>query len=140
MLGIELLAALVFSQYAQSWDCDEVSGAMSQMIACGADEVHAARVQLNEYLDAARAETFVAGDGSGESAYLEASQSAWEAYADIQCRADAARHSGGMIETISFQGCLREMTRERTQAIWHLYLRGNEVRPPVLPEPTLTSD
>lgn len=140
MFGIELLAVMALLQEPQGWDCENLSGSMSQMIGCGADEIRAESARLTEYLNAARAVSFVGGEASVQSAFLDGSQTAWEAYAEIQCRAEAQRHSGGMIETILYQGCLREMTRDRTREIWRLYLRGDDGQQPVLPQPTGPAD
>ncbi|WP_282008435.1 lysozyme inhibitor LprI family protein [Brevundimonas aveniformis] len=113
---------------------------MSQMIACGAADILAERERQEEYLRAAHAQAFSGGERTALSAYLDASQSAWESYAEIECRAEAQRHSGGLMETVIYQGCLREMTYERTHSIWSSYLRGGDGQRPILPEPDVLAD
>ena len=99
---------------------------------------------MNQYLAAAqwRALDMDSGSddwsglGTQQTAYLDASQHAWVAYAEITCRGAWDAFSGGTIRTVIYLGCKSDLTRERTHRIWQDHLTYLDNTPPELPEPT----
>lgn len=75
------------------------------------------------------------GTPTAQQAYLNASQTAWQAYAQIACEGVHDHWKDGTIRTVMYLDCRIEMIRERTHVIWRNYLTYADSTPPILPEP-----
>jgi uncharacterized protein YecT (DUF1311 family) len=73
-------------------------------------------------------------------AWLEASQSAWTAYASIVCAGVYDQWKGGTIRTVMASACWQDLIRERTHRIWADNLVFMDSTPPLLPEPVEMAD
>lgn len=117
-----------------------------QMNACAAEDLSVEEARMQRYFQAAMSRAIEGDAESGEfggerthqSAWLDASQRSWEAYADIRCSGVFDQWKGGTIRTVMVVGCRIEATRQRTHDIWTDHLTFADSSPPVLPEPVLT--
>lgn len=121
--------------------CDR-DGSTPQINACFSDDLALEQARMQRYLEAAvvRAEASdnpeeSFGEATQSSAYLQASQAAWMAYADIRCTGVLDQWKGGTIRTIMYLGCMIAATRARTHDIWSDYLTYADSTPPEMPEP-----
>jgi uncharacterized protein YecT (DUF1311 family) len=150
MLIVALLTAAVMQADAPSSApqdaivCDR-AGNTIELNACGALDLEREQARMQRYLEAAygRARDSDHADPSyGEptqsTAYLQAAQAAWVAYADIRCLGLYDQWKGGTIRTLMGLGCRIEATRQRTHDIWADYLTFWDSTPPVLPEPVVS--
>lgn len=150
MLIIALLATAVMQERGslpapQDPIACDAAGNTLELNACGALDLDREQARMEQYLQAAlvRARESDTAESSYEAAtqsraYLETSQAAWMAYADIRCRGVLDQWKGGTIRTLMWQGCRIEATRQRTHDIWADYLTYSDSTPPVLPEPVRT--
>ncbi|MBX9459950.1 MAG: DUF1311 domain-containing protein [Brevundimonas sp.] len=116
-------------------DCAQASNTL-EINACATLDVQREQLRLDRYFAAAVARVQGEGDDGAEAAaWLRASQPAWKAYADIACGAVYEHWSGGSIRGVMYLGCMKELTRERTHAIWRDFLTYADSTPPILPEP-----
>jgi uncharacterized protein YecT (DUF1311 family) len=106
-----LLTAMI-GQESASTECRR-DGTTIQVNACVLDDLALEEARMEAYLAAARSraldrdrasETY-GGDASQQSAYLDASQSAWEAYAAIRCGGVYDQWRQGTIRTVMSVGC-----------------------------------
>lgn len=149
MLIIALLtAALLQGAHSPMQDgeiaCDQ-EGNTLELNACGVLELEREQARMQRYLEAAldRARDSDNADPSyseatQSTAYLQASQAAWAAYADIRCRGVYDQWKTGTIRTLMGLGCRIEATRQRTHDIWADHLTYPDAAPPVLPEPVVS--
>jgi len=117
-------------------------GSTPEINACGALDLEAEQDRMEIYLQAATARARrddeldrAFGGPSAQRGYLDASQSAWKAYADITCNGVMDDWKDGSIRTIMYFSCMIRMTRERTHVIWRDHLTYVDSTPPILPEP-----
>lgn len=117
-------------------------GSTPEINACAASDLEREEARMQRYLRAAmdRARDAdgadrVVGGPSAQRGYLDASQSAWKAYADIVCNGVLDAWKDGSIRTFMYLGCMTRMTRDRTHLIWRDHLTYADNTPPILPEP-----
>lgn len=138
-----VVAALILSQEAASRPECDTDGSTLWLNACAQQDLEIEQARMEHYLlvarDAARrgddASAEYGGPATQQLAYLEASQAAWTAYAEITCAGVHDQYAGGSIRVMMHSGCLREMTQDRTRVIWRNHLTFADSTPPVLPEP-----
>lgn len=125
-------------------DCGQATTTL-EINACGALDLQREQARMEVYLrraeERARAAdeaTRAYGGPSAQRGYLDASQAAWRAYAEIVCDGVHDAWKDGTIRTVMYLGCMTEMTRERTHVIWRDHLTYPDSTPPVLPEPLQT--
>lgn len=142
MLDLVVSALILLQDYTRRSDC-ETDGSTVSLNACAHDDLEIEQARMEHYLSVAR-EAARRGDESSaefggpatqQLAYLETSQAAWTAYAEITCTGVYDQYAGGSIRTLMYSGCLREMTQDRTHLIWRNHLTYADSTPPVLPEP-----
>ena len=68
---------------------------------------------------------------------MRASERAFEVYRNAECALIVAREMGS-IRTIEMLACMRDLTQQRTRAIWQNWLTYPDGKSPVLPEPQPT--
>ena len=141
MIATLLIALALQTPVAADIDCERAANTL-QINACAAQDLAREEARMNRYLAAARMRlndnqnaATSGGEASFGPAWLDASQSAWTAYADIRCRGVYDRWKGGTIRTVMALDCRIEATRQRTHDIWTDYLTFADSTPPILPEP-----
>tara|TARA_R110000782_G_scaffold262781_1_gene355052 strand:- start:576 stop:1064 length:489 start_codon:yes stop_codon:yes gene_type:complete len=124
--------------------CDR-NGNTLELNACGVLDLEREQARMQRYLEAAysraRDSDFADpsyGEPTQSTAYLQAAQAAWVAYADIRCLGLYDQWKGGTIRTLIGLGCRIEATRQRTHDIWSDHLTYPDSTPPVLPEPLVS--
>ena len=117
-------------------DC---GGSTLEVNACVADKLDRANKALEKYVQAAT-DRHTDENGKSDSVALgiQASQSAFEAYRDIECDAVFEDWIGGTIRTVMSLECRLRLTDERTHTVWENWLRYMDSTPPILPEPKPT--
>jgi uncharacterized protein YecT (DUF1311 family) len=123
-----MLLAFVLSAAPPAHDprCDSVQ--TSDLIACASADLTAADAALNAEWKKAHAKaaaqdkdmdaaTRVGNDGVTFSQSLLASERAWLAYRDAQCRFETYRNFGGRELSIYQAGCRANLTKQRTQEL-----------------------
>lgn len=142
MIAALLIALTLQTPAAAEVDCDRAANTQ-EINACVAQELAREEARMNRYLQAAQSRLYddlAAAAPGGEPgfgpAWLDASQSAWVAYADIRCRGVFDQWKDGTIRTVMALGCRIEATRQRTHDIWTDHLTFGDSTPPILPEPT----
>lgn len=126
----------------QSISCRR-DGNTLELNACAALDLSLEEARMEAYLDVARIRAFegdrdsqtYGGEATQQAAYLEASQSAWDAYAAIRCGGVYDNWRQGTIRTIMSIGCRTAATRQRTHDIWEDHLTFMDSTPPIYPEP-----
>lgn len=111
-------------------------GNTQELNACAADDLSRETARMRRYFDAALARAR-ANDEAAREAWLTASQTAWEGYAEIRCQGVLDQWKGGSIRTLMYLGCKTEAARRRTHDIWTDHLTYADSTPPILPEPVL---
>lgn len=87
--------------------------------------IRAEQARLDEFLEAA---AWAATDSDQEYGFthqlvwLQASQTAWEGYRQLECRSQGARST---VE-VEYLRCFYRMTFQRTHDIWDRFLRGDD--------------
>lgn len=143
MIATIILTAVLAGGQDQSAPICRRDGNGLEVIACAHDDLNAEEVRMLTYLVAARERAIDADRESGayggrptqQLAYINASQSAWDAYAEIRCGGvyDQWRHgTNGIVMSLE---CQIAATRQRTHDIWTDYLTFEDSTPPILPEP-----
>ena len=119
-------------------DCRSPSNTI-EMNDCAAAEVAREEARLATYLAAAievlREEAESPELAATVVAELQASQKAWQAYADSACRTVYTRWQSGTIRNLMALGCRERLTLERSHALLADYLVYLDSTPPALPEP-----
>ena len=141
-----MAAAMLIGQDIEHLPADCTQAATTLEInACGALDLQREQARLEVYLRRAEERarsadeaTRAYGGPSAQRGYLDASQAAWRAYAEIVCDGVYDGWKDGTIRTVMYLGCMVEMTRERTHVIWRNHLTYADSTPAVLPEPLLT--
>lgn len=139
MIATLFIALVLQTSAATDVDCDRAANTQ-EINACAARDLAREEARMDRYLAAAHARldedmAGTTGEPGFGPAWLDASQSAWAAYADIRCRGVYDRWKGGTIRTVMGLGCRIELTRQRTHDIWTDYLTFADSTPPILPEP-----
>lgn len=111
-----------------------------EMNACAALDLQREQDRMERYLAEARRRARELdmqpyGSPTAQQAYLNAAQTAWQAYAQIACDGVHDHWKDGTIRTVMYLNCRIEMIRERTHVIWRDYLTYADSTPPILPEP-----
>ena len=141
---LDLIAAvLILAQDGAASPVCQTDGSTLSLNACAQDDLEIEQARMEHYLSVAReaarrgdvSSAEFGGPATQQLAYLEASQAAWNAYAEITCTGVYDQYAGGSIRTLMYSGCLREMTQDRTHVIWRNHLTYADSTPPVLPEP-----
>jgi len=142
---IAVLFAALLIQQTDAPVC-RLDGDTLELNACEGDALRREEARMRRYLDAALIRAREGDDQSppglrtqGE-AWLRASQTAWEAYAETRCQGVLDQWKGGSIRTLMYLGCKIEATRQRTHDIWADHLTYADSSPPVLPEPVSEPD
>jgi len=117
-------------------DC---GGNTLEVNACIADKLARSNERLQTYLRAAT-DRHTDQDGKSDSVALgiQASQSAFEAYRDIECDAVYEDWIEGTIRNAMTLGCRIRLTDERARTVWTNWLTYMDSTPPILPEPKPT--
>ena len=114
-------------------DC---GGSTVEMNACMAEKLDQAEKRLQTYVQAAiDRHTDVGGKFDNVALGVQASQSAFEAYRDIECDAVLEDWKEGTIRGVMTLGCRLTLTNERTRTVWTNWLQYIDSTPPILPEP-----
>jgi len=119
------------------------SGATTPEVnACGEEYAARADRELTRYLAVARRRI---ADASSENsnpstsertlAALEASQKTWEAFRKAECEAVFEWWREGTIRGAMFEGCMRSLTKARTEQVWETWLSFVDDTPPLMPKP-----
>jgi uncharacterized protein YecT (DUF1311 family) len=114
-----------------------------QLNACVLDDVGEEEARMQRYFDLAMTRAIEDDGESGQfggsrtqqQAWLQASQYAWEAYAESRCAGVLDRWKDGTIRTMATVGCRIQAVRQRTHDIWTDHLTFPDSTPPLLPEP-----
>lgn len=147
LLATLFAAALLHQEVGETPDIECVrAGNTIQMNACVAEDLAKEQARMQLYFDAAMRRAFESdaesaryGDEpSHQTAWLEASQSSWEAYAETRCAGVWDNWKAGTIRTMMSVGCRIAATRQRTHDIWEDYLTYVDSTPAVLPEPIMS--
>ena len=104
----------------------------TEMNQCSAAKVEKANKRLSEYIVAAKTRY---ADQPAVVLGIDASQTAFEAYRDIECAAVLENWKDGTIRVVMTLGCELTLTNERTATVWANWLQYMDDTPPVLPEP-----
>lgn len=126
-----IILALSSSVHAQDVNCESPNTTIDINI-CSSKEAEDAHAELELYLSK------VIEKYSSEKKAMEAmrkSQAAWLAYREAYCGAIYELWSGGTIRGAMHNGCLLELTKQRTHTIWKDYLTYPDSTEPDLPEP-----
>jgi uncharacterized protein YecT (DUF1311 family) len=121
MIAIVALALLAAGQPADTIDCDDARN-QAEMNECAARDFEAADAELNrvwrEALDNARdLDREPEANGDERPSYqntLRDAQRAWLAFRDAQCTWEGYEARGGSMETMLYEMCRANLTRERT--------------------------
>ena len=123
MLSISLALAIAL-QYPPRIEACETQRNTIEMNECGAARLALERARMERYLAAARLAMAATGEATPPAygvdlpARLEASQAAFETYAEAQCQAVYESHIDGTIRTIMYLGCMEDMVFQRTDRLW----------------------
>ena len=107
-------------------------------------EAYAGRAdrELDRYLAAARRRLAdEARDGPDAAAptaalaALDASQARWLVFRKAECEAVYAWWSGGTIRGAMFEDCMEDVTKDRTEQVWRIWLSFEDETPPLMPKP-----
>lgn len=131
-----LLTGLLFcfygaGVYAEEVDCDKAANTL-EINYCAGQKVAQAEQQMQTYL--AKSKSRHASDPEFITA-LDASQQAWQQYADAHCSAIYSYWREGSIRGVMHASCMEKVTKQRTHELWSNYLTYMDSTPPVLPEP-----
>jgi uncharacterized protein YecT (DUF1311 family) len=135
-----MLLLIAFAAAAISAAPDDIkpdcSGSTPEMNACVLEKLDRAEKRLNAYLQKAM-ERHTSNDGKFDSVALgiQAAQTAFEAYRDIECNSVLEDFKDGTIRGIMTLGCQLDLTNERTHTVWNNWLQYMDSTPPVLPDP-----
>jgi uncharacterized protein YecT (DUF1311 family) len=112
------------------------AGNTLEMNACEAEKLDRADKRLQKYLQAAIAR-HTDDDGKYDSVALviQSSQTAFEAYREIECNAVLEDWKDGTIRTVMTLDCQLALTNQRTQTVWANWLQYMDSTPPILPKP-----
>ncbi|MBB1391797.1 DUF1311 domain-containing protein [Shewanella sp. SG44-6] len=99
---------------------------------CARQEFEVAQVRLDEYI-AKASDTF--HDDPVVLEALQLSQRDWLTYRESYCHAIYQLWRGGTIRGVMYQGCMLQLTVQRTHNIWQNYLTYMDSSEPILPEP-----
>lgn len=134
-------AAVAASQGRREFACVR-DGTTPELNACASEDLGREQERMERYLQAASlralerdADSSQFTEPTHQSAWLDASQPAWEAYASIRCGGVYDSWKSGTIRTIMSIDCMIDATRQRTHDIWRDHLTYMDSTPPVLPEP-----
>jgi uncharacterized protein YecT (DUF1311 family) len=119
LAAVVLLSVLPAMAAAQAVDCDNAL-TQADMNACAYQDWEQADAELNALWPKARAamkrlDSVLSDDLRGADAALLASQRAWIAFRDAQCRAEGFAMRGGSAEPMLVSGCLATLTRQRIE-------------------------
>lgn len=119
LAAVVLLSVLPAMAAAQEVDCDNAL-TQADMNACAYQDWEQADAELNALWPTARAamkrlDSVLSDDLRGADAALLASQRAWIAFRDAQCRAEGFAMRGGSAEPMLVSGCLATLTRQRIE-------------------------
>lgn len=116
-------------------------GSTPEVNACGKAYADRAERELARYVAAARKEVAETAAGStgqeakGALKSFDKAQAAWVAYRKAECDAVYDAWSDGTIRGAMFEGCMSDVTKARSLAIWETWLRPMDDSVPVLPQP-----
>jgi len=131
IIALAALALLAQDPADDAPDCQDPRGTLEMALCYGqALDREEARMQ-RYYLAALEAvsrppEYPQSAPVSQARAYVQASQAAWTAYAEIACQGVYEAFGEGTARNLAMADCSIEMTRERTQVLWRDYLRDAE--------------
>lgn len=128
---VMILTTISLLAQAEEINCDNAM-TKHQINMCSRQEVQQAENEMLDYLNASK-------DRYSEEAQvlklLTESQAQWREYREAHCDAIYQVWSGGTIRGVMYNGCMLEVTKNRTHELWQSYLTYMDSTPPVLPEP-----
>ncbi|WP_420477740.1 lysozyme inhibitor LprI family protein [Brevundimonas sp. FT23028] len=121
-------------------------GSTLELNVCVLEDLRAEEARMQRYFDVAMTRASegdaesgqFGGERTQQTAWLQASQTAWVAYVESRCAGVFDQWKDGTIRTIVSFGCRIEATRQRTHDIWEDHLTYWDSTPPLLPEPVRT--
>jgi uncharacterized protein YecT (DUF1311 family) len=135
-----MLLLLTFAATAISAASGEIkpdcNGDTPEMNACMLEKVDRAEKRLQTYLQKAiERHTDDSGKFDAVALGIQASQTAFEAYREIECNSVLEDFKDGTIRGIMTLGCRLSLTNERTHTVWNNWLQYMDSTPPLLPDP-----
>jgi len=119
-------------------DCREAMTTL-EINDCAAKDVATQEARMATYLAASVEVLRTEAEGPEQAktviAELQASQKAWQAYADSACGTVYTRWQSGSIRNLMALTCRERLTQQRTHTLWTDYLLYLDDTPPDLPEP-----
>ncbi len=128
-----VMMVFVFASCAQAQEVNcESPNTTVEINICSRKDAELADADLKQYL-AKAIEKY--SNRAKAIAALRKSQEAWLAYREKHCAAIYELWSDGTIRGAMYNGCLLELTKQRTHTIWNNYLTYPDSTEPDLPEP-----
>jgi uncharacterized protein YecT (DUF1311 family) len=94
--------------------------------------------RMRRYWNAASEAVAARSPETQTEAFVDASQAAWAAYAEIACQGVAEEQGPGSLSGMALRSCMIELMRERSETLWRHYGLGDLDDEAQLPEPTVT--
>jgi uncharacterized protein YecT (DUF1311 family) len=133
LIFILLLGAATVSAAPKADPCDGSS--TYELNQCMAGKVEKADTRLKEYVGAAKTRH---EDKPAVVLGIDASQTAFEAYRDIECATVLEAWKEGTIRGVMTLSCKVALTDQRTHQVWEHWLQFMDSTPSILPEPKPT--
>jgi len=141
MLILLAAAFLAVQDPGSELDCANASNTL-EINDCATKDVATEQARLETYLAASvgvlRDEAKTPEAATTVVTELQASQKAWQAYADSACSTVYTRWQSGTIRNLMALSCRRRLTQDRSHSLWADYLVSLGGEEPVLPEPLFT--
>ncbi|RJG40073.1 DUF1311 domain-containing protein [Motilimonas pumila] len=131
MLGWLFTACMASAFASEEIDCDNAVNTL-QINDCAGQKAELAAQEMATYL--AKSKSHNSSDAELIKA-IDASQQAWQTYADAHCNAVYTYWREGSIRGVMHATCMEKMIKQRTHALWSNYLTYMDSTAPVLPEP-----
>ena len=128
IIALVALALLAQDPADDAPDCRNPHGNL-EMAVCWGQALEREEARMRRYYQAAlevvsRPPEYPQGGSVSQApAYVQASQAAWAAYAEIACQGVYEAFGEGTARNLAMADCSIEMTRERTQVLWRDYLQ-----------------
>ena len=140
MITLTFAAMWMMFQSAPGVDFECPGMTTYAMRQCASYDIARTESRMTSYLDAAKER--VSGPSADRIlARIDASQSAWQLYANTTCDAMAHSLDGGSIAPLLVANCRLHLIDQRTHNIWQFWLVPmSDSTQPFMPEPEPTPD